>query len=76
MNLTISIEEQVVERAREVAKSQGTSLQGLIRRYLETLGGTSSGEEVAETLLDLMKSNGGHSKGARIRREDAYEGRL
>lgn len=73
MNLTITIEDQVVERARDVAKSQGTSLQGLIRRYLETLGGTSTGKEVADTLLELMKTNGGHSRGVRFRREDAYE---
>jgi hypothetical protein len=75
MNVTISIEDQLVERARAIARSQGTSLQGLIRKYLETLTGPK-GATAADRLLTLMETHGGHSGGKRIRREDAYEGRL
>ena len=39
MNLTLSIDDQLVERAREVARLQGTSLQELLRAYVATLGG-------------------------------------
>jgi hypothetical protein len=76
MNLTISVDDQLVERARKLAQSQGVSLQELIRRYLEGLAGPRSSEATAEELLALMERQGGHSGGQRMGREEAYEGRL
>jgi hypothetical protein len=76
MNLTISVDEQLVERARKLAQAQGVSLQELIRRYLEGLAGSRSPEAAADELLALMSDQGGHSDGRRIGREDAYEDRL
>ena len=75
-DITVSIDEQLASRAREVARRQGTSLNALIRRYLETLAGDVPGDAVASELLDLMRRHGGHSGGRRIRREEAYEGRI
>ena len=74
-NITVSIDEQLASRAREVARRQGASLNALIRSYLETLAGDVPGDAVAGELLDLMRRHGGHSGGRRIRREEAYEGR-
>ena len=76
MNVTVAIDDRIVERARAIAKSQNTSLQALVRRYLETLTGDSSSQDVADELMALMKTHGGHSGGATFRREDAYDGRL
>lgn len=76
MNLTISVDDQLVERARKLAQSQGVSLQELIRRYLEGLAGARSSDATADELLELMSRHGGHSGGRAITREDAYEGRL
>lgn len=76
MNLTISVDEKIVERARKFAQSHGISLQDLIRKYLEGVVGKESPEAVADELLALMSEHGGHSGGQQIRREDAYEGRL
>jgi hypothetical protein len=76
MNVTISIDDHVVERARAIAQSHNTSLQELVRRYLETLVGAQSSEVVAQELISMMKTLGGHSGGATFRRDDAYEGRL
>ena len=76
MNLTISVDERIVERARKVAQSHGISLQELIRKYLEGVVGLESPEAVGDELLSLMAEHGGHSGGQPIRREDAYEGRL
>lgn len=76
MNVTIAIDDQVVERARAIAQSHNTSLQELVRRYLEALVGAQSSEAVAHQLISLMKTHGGHSGGATFRRDDAYEGRL
>jgi hypothetical protein len=37
MNLTLSIEEETLQKARLVALEQGSSVNALIRQYLETL---------------------------------------
>lgn len=76
VNVTLSIREELLRRAREVARRQGTSLNTLIRRYLESLAGETSGERTAEDLLELMEEHPGHSGGKRLSRSDAYEGRL
>lgn len=75
MNLTIAVEDDLLEEARNLARRRGVSLQELLREHLRTLVGERSGAEVADELLELMKSHGGHSGGRRWRREDAYEGR-
>ena len=74
-NITVSIDEKLAARAREIARRQGASLNALIRRYLETLAGDVPGAIAADELLDLMRKHGGHSGGRRIHREEAYEGR-
>lgn len=76
MNLTLSVDEQLVERAREVARQQGTSLNALIRQYLESLAGDRQGTQLVEALERLWAEEAGHSGGKAIRREDAYLGRV
>lgn len=73
MNLTISVDDELLRRAREHARSRGTSLQELLRGYLRSLVGDLPAESVAEELIGLMRSEGGHSGGKKLRREDAYE---
>jgi hypothetical protein len=73
MNLTISVDDALLERARQLAGRRGTSVQELLRAYLEALVGGPSGEAAATELLELMESHGGRSAGRRIHREDAYE---
>ena len=75
-NITVSIDDGLARRAREVARREGASLNALIRRYLETLVGEAEGESVADELLDLMEQQGGRSGGRRITRDEAYEERL
>jgi hypothetical protein len=76
MNVTLSLDEKVVEKARDVARRRGTSLNDLIRRFLAELVGQKTGEQVAADLLELMRREPGRSGGRRLRREDAYRGRL
>ena len=76
MNLTISVDDEVLERARELARRRGISLQELIREQLRLLAGRRSGAEVAEELLDMMEARGGRSGGRRLHREEAYEDRM
>ena len=43
MNLTLSVSDEIIERAREVARQQGTSLNALVREYLERIVSTRCG---------------------------------
>jgi len=73
VNLTISVDDAVLEKARKLASRRGTSVEELLRTHLAALVGQSSGEAAADELLELMQMQGGHSGGRRIKREDAYE---
>lgn len=50
MNLTLSVDDKLVEKARQVASKQGTSLQALVRQYIETLAGSREGVALVERL--------------------------
>ena len=75
MNLTISIDDRILDRARALARRRGVSLQDLLRRYLESIAGERSREDVADELNRLMRNSPGRSKGRSISRDDAYRGR-
>ena len=75
MNLTISIDDRILDRARALARRRGVSLQDLLRRYLESIAGERSREDVADELSRLMRNSPGGSKGRPISRDDAYRGR-
>ena len=76
MNLTISVDDELLERARAMARRRGVSLQELIREQLRILAGERDGASVADELLDFMTTSGGHSRGTPWKRNDAYEGRV
>jgi len=76
MNLTIAVDDDLLESARDLARRRGTSLQELLREQLRTLVGQRQGADVAAELLELMRTHGGHSGGKPWTREDAYEGRV
>jgi hypothetical protein len=76
MNVTISIADDLASRAREVAKREGTTLNEIIRRHLESIAGQRSGAVVAKDLRQLWTDHPGHSGGRKIARDEAYEGRI
>ena len=41
MNITLSVDEQVAQRARDAAKKMGKSLNQAVRDYLEQLAGSA-----------------------------------
>ncbi|MDP9121923.1 MAG: DUF6364 family protein [Acidobacteriota bacterium] len=49
MKLNLSIDEGLVQRAWKVAEDRGTSLNQIIREYLEVLTGAPAGEVKQET---------------------------
>jgi hypothetical protein len=53
MNLTLAVDDKLVEKARQAASRQGTSLQALVRQYIETLAGSREGV----ALVDLLEEH-------------------
>lgn len=76
MNVTLSVDGELLKQAREVARKQGTSLNDMIRSYLQTVVGARSGDALVEELDQLWNDHPAHSGGEPFNRSDAYEGRL
>jgi hypothetical protein len=76
MNITLSIDEQLVERARERLRATGKSINQEIREHLQRIAGDDI--EQLERDLEFLRSTAGlgNSNGWTYNRDDAYEERL
>ncbi len=72
MNLTLSIDEQVLRRARKVARSMGKSVNQLVRDYLTELASTNDAERDVEEIRRLSTEGGGRSGGWRFNRDEIH----
>ena len=74
MNITLSAEEQCIRRSREYAKKHGTSLNQLIRDYLNTLIDNNNREVIADEFSRLALEHGGCSpEGYVFDRDEAHQ---
>jgi hypothetical protein len=71
MNVTLSLDEQLVDRARKKAEALGKSLNQLIRDYLQAMAGGDDPEKSIEEFRRL--SGQGHSRGWRFDRDEIHE---
>jgi hypothetical protein len=71
VNVTLSIDEQLVTRARKKAEALGKSLNQMIRDYLQTVAGGDDPERSIEEFKRL--SGQGHSRGWRFHRDEIHE---
>ena len=81
MNLTLSVDDKLVEKARQVAARQGTSLQALVRKYIETLAGSREGAALVQRLEEQWREADKHlrdhpPKSYKFDREQLYEDRV
>jgi hypothetical protein len=71
MNVTLSIDGQVVERARKRAAALGKSLNQLVREYLQGLAG---GDDAERSIKEFKQLSGrGDSRGWRFNRNEIHE---
>ena len=70
MNVTLSLDDQLVTRARKKAEALGKSLNQLIRDYLQTVAGGDAPERSIEEFKRL--SGRGHSRGWRFNRDEIH----
>lgn len=74
MNITLSAEEKLIERARARAQAQGQTLNELIRQFMVRLTGEREGEELARQFEELARQRAGRSKaGFVFNRDEAHE---
>jgi Family of unknown function (DUF6364) len=70
VNVTLSIDEQLVSRARKKAEALGKSLNQLIRDYLQKLAG---GDDPERSIEFNRLSGRGHSRSWRCNRNEILE---
>lgn len=77
-NLTLTVDDHLLKRARMVALQRNTSVNAAVREFLERFSGADeSAEALSEFLDDAQAStagSGGH--GRTWRRDDLYEDRI
>jgi hypothetical protein len=73
-NLTITIDENVLKKARIRAIEEGTSVNAVIRQYLESYSGMRLGPEaVVGEILDLSKKSRSRRGSRRWTRDDLHD---
>jgi Family of unknown function (DUF6364) len=75
MNITLSIDDRLVEEARRLAQARGTSLNQLVRDYLETLVRPRKAGSYGEELRRLTAEGQGRSEGWQFDRDELHERR-
>lgn len=73
MNVTLSVEDEVIEAARQRAKVMGSSVNQLVREYLEQLAGKSDPDADATEFERLSRMANGNSRGWKFNREELHE---
>ncbi len=73
MNVTLSIDDETLARARELAARRGTSLNQMILDYLEEVASDMSSGEILRELNELWENGSGDSRGMRWTREELHE---
>ena len=73
MNLTLSVDDKIIQEARRRAEAMGKSLNQLVREYLEQLAGKPDREALVAEFRELSKNPLGDSKGWKFNREEIHE---
>jgi Family of unknown function (DUF6364) len=73
MNLTLSLDDRVVKRARRKAQAMGKSLNQVVREYVERLAGSDDAERDVAELRRLSRESRGRVRGWRFDRDELHE---
>ena len=73
VNLTLSIDDEVVQRAQRKAEALGTSVGKLVQDYLEQLSGKADPEADAAEFERLSALSLGNSQGWKFDREELHQ---
>jgi hypothetical protein len=70
MNLTLSVDDRTFERARDVARSMGKSLDQLIGEYLEQLAGR---DQIEHDIAEFRALSPSGKRSWKFNREEIYD---
>ncbi|MBI5282878.1 MAG: ribbon-helix-helix protein, CopG family [Candidatus Solibacter usitatus] len=74
MNITLSIDDEVVRKARQRAEVLGTSVNQVVRDYLQQFAGTTRPDAAME-FEALSLAAGGDRRGWKFDRDELHERR-
>jgi len=73
-NLTITVDDEALRRARIRALQQGTSVNAILREFLEAYAGTRQDQvSAADRIIALARATPGRSGAARWTRDELHE---
>lgn len=72
MNLTLSVDEELIQKARRRAEAMGTSVNQLVREFLEELAGRTDPDADAAEFERLSRQTKGNSRGWKFDREELH----
>jgi antitoxin component of RelBE/YafQ-DinJ toxin-antitoxin module len=75
MNVTLSVDDEIMREARRQAETMGTSVNQLVRDYLQQLAGKVDPEADALEFEKLSRLANGDSRGWRFDRDELHERR-
>ena len=75
MNVTLSVDDDVIQEARKRAEAMGTSVNQLVREYLEQFAGKTDPKANAAEFERLSRIAKGNSRGWTFNREELHERR-
>ena len=73
MNITLSVDEQIAQRARDAARKMGKSLNQAVRDYLEQLAGGGQRSQQWAQLESRCLQSSARLEGWRFDRDEANE---
>jgi Family of unknown function (DUF6364) len=73
MNITLSVDEQIAQRAREAAQKMGKSLNQAVRDYLEQLAGSARRQQEWDAFEQRCLNSGAKLNGWKFNRDEANE---
>ncbi len=78
MTLTLNIDEKIVERARELAKYRGTTLEVILGEYVRKMAGEpkmtrEQAKQMIKDLQEMWATSHGDSRGEKWTREELHE---
>lgn len=74
MNITLSADKSLIEKARKYAKKQNTTLNNLVREYLRKITGHTDTDKVADEFEAIALEHGGKSAmDYKFNREEIYK---
>ena len=75
-NVTLAVEDNLLEDSREYAQRHHMTLNALIRNILQREVGAQARTHWADNFLELTRKAGGNSRGWKWNREELYDRKI